>query len=363
MRIARARILEFHRLFDPAPWNPATVWRERRAPILVIEDEHGAFGLGEAWCRQDEIERSFAALADAVRPLIGRTLADARARLTPTLRDWPEAGAASAVDMALADLAARAADMPLARFLRLPDRPVAVYASGGLYGEGKDAAALGAEMASYVADGFRTVKMKIGGLGIDADLARVAAARAAIGDATLWVDGVERYDRPTATALARRLADLGVAAFQAPIPLADLDGLAAVARASPVPLVVGEGEWDGHRLATLLDRVPMGWLQVNAGLIGGPSATLDLARQASARGIRLTLQCHATAILQTASLHLGCDGAVDLVEFHRVHDHLHDLMPRSLRAPADGRLSIPPRPGLGIALPEGQARLVRDLRA
>lgn len=359
MRIIRIELFEFRRAFDPPLWNPATVWRERRAPLLALETDDGCIGLGEAWCRQDEIERSFRALHRRAEPLLHL---DPHDRPHEPALNWAEAGAASAVNMALWDLAAQAAGVPVAALLA-PLRPVRVYASGGLYGPGKGPQQLAEELAGYVAAGFTAVKMKVGGLPIDADLARVAAARSAIGDATLIVNGVERYGREEAADLAGRLADLGVAALQAPLPAADIEGLAMLARASPIPLVLGEAEFDHDRLLGLLRSGAAGWLQANPGLVDGPTGMARLARLAAAHGVPISPQCHATAILQAAAIHSGALEGAGLVEHHQVHDHLHELLPDALRHPADGSTAIPPLPGFGISLrPDPRLRRVFERR-
>ncbi|BBK31654.1 L-alanine-DL-glutamate epimerase-like enolase superfamily enzyme [Stella humosa] len=358
MRIRRVTILEFHRVFDRPLWNPATVWRERRAPLLRLESDDGTIGLGEAWCRQDEIRYSFAALHRLAAALPGRDLDDLRHAPASSRHDWVEAGAASAIDMALWDMAARRDGRPLASFLG-PTTTVAAYASGGLYGPDKDVSALAREMAGYAAAGFAGVKMKIGGLDAAADLDRVAAVRAATGGALLIVDGVERYDLATAARLAGALADRGVAAFQAPLPAADIDGLAALARQSPIPLVLGEAEFDHGRLVNLVTSGAAGWLQANPGLAGGPTGMAHLARIARDHGVPLSPQAHATAVLQATALHCGALHGVGWVEHHQVHDHLAGLLPPSLRRPTDGRIVIPPLPGLGFDLPsDGSLRTV-----
>lgn len=351
LRIVRVTALEFHRVIDPPLWNPATTWRWRRAPLLAITADDGTVGIGEAWCRQDEIARSFAALRLATAALPGQDPEEARHRPAPEAADWAEAGAASAVAMALADLAARRAGVPLAALVGRAEVPVAAYASGGLYGPDKDPPMLAREMAGYVAAGFPAVKMKVGGLLPDLDMQRVRAVRRAIGDAVLIVDGVERYDREQALLMAWRLADAGAAAFQAPMPLADLDGLADLARRSPIPLVLGESEFDPAVHRRLLETGAAGWLQANPGLVGGPAAMARLAAVAREHGVPLSPQCHATAVLQAAALHCGTIPGVGWVEHHRVHDHLHDLLPAALRRPAGGRIAIPPTPGLGFDLP------------
>ncbi|MCC7276665.1 MAG: hypothetical protein IT561_28640 [Alphaproteobacteria bacterium] len=351
MRVRRITAWEFRRVFDPPVWNPATVWRERRAPLVTVATDDGRIGVGEAWCRQDEIVRSLAALETAAHALLGRNVEEIDLPLPSGEIDWPEAGAASALDIALWDIRARAAGLPLARLLNPAADTVAVYASGGLYGPGKGLDALAAEMAGYVAGGFAMAKMKIGGLAVAADLERVDAARAAMGDAGLIVDGVGSYDPETAAALARRLAERGVVAFQAPLADASPEALAALARRSPIPLVLGEGEWDHGRLARLVAAGAAGWLQANPGLAGGITGMKRLATLARDHGIPLSPQCHATAVLQAASIHLGVLDGVGPVELHRVHDHLHELMPEALRRPMGGSVAIPPAPGLGIAFP------------
>lgn len=337
---------------DPPSWNPATVWRERRAPLLRIEDEDGAFGIGEAWCRQDEIALSFAALERVAAAIVGADAEALSERPAPPPAGWPEAGAASAVAIALSDLAARRSGLPLAALHGSRHGAVAAYASGGLYGPGKDAEALAAELASYVRDGFPAVKMKIGGLDAEEDLRRVRTARAATGDALLIVDGVECYDRSSGARMAARLADAGVAAFQAPILLADLEGLAEIARHAPIPLVLGEGAYDPTVQRRLVECGAAGWLQANPGLVGGVGGIAQLAALAREHGVPLSPQCHATAVLQATALHCGTIPGVGWVEHHRVHDHLQELVPDGLRRPVAGRIAIPAAPGLGFDLPD-----------
>src|ERR1700710_519709 len=71
--------------------------------------------------------------------------------------------ALSIIDIAMWDRNARAAGLPLSRYLGGTwSATVPADASGGYYIEGKTPEHLGEEMASYVALGFRAVKMKVG---------------------------------------------------------------------------------------------------------------------------------------------------------------------------------------------------------
>ncbi|MCI3950716.1 MAG: mandelate racemase/muconate lactonizing protein, partial [Burkholderiales bacterium] len=98
--------------------------------------------------------------------------------------------AISILDIALWDLNARTAKLPLHHYLGayVMDE-VPAYASGGYYVEGKTPKKLGDEMASYVKAGFKAVKMKVGRLSPREEEARVKAAREAVGpDIVLTLD-------------------------------------------------------------------------------------------------------------------------------------------------------------------------------
>jgi L-alanine-DL-glutamate epimerase-like enolase superfamily enzyme len=88
----------------------------------------------------------------------------------------------SILDTALWDLNARAAGLPLYRYLgcMVTDR-VPAYASGGYYLEGKTPDKLAEELLSFVRAGFTAVKMKVGRLSPAEEEARITAAREAIG--------------------------------------------------------------------------------------------------------------------------------------------------------------------------------------
>jgi len=98
--------------------------------------------------------------------------------------------AISILDIALWDLNARAAEMPLYQYLGCcSTEKVPAYASGGYYLEGKKPKHLGEEVASYVRQGFRAVKIKVGRLTPAQEEDRVRAAREAIGpDVHLMLD-------------------------------------------------------------------------------------------------------------------------------------------------------------------------------
>ncbi len=114
--------------------------------------------------------------------------------------------ALGAFDMALWDIAGKAAGLPLFRMLGGGGALVPVYGSSGSLGTSK--ADLVREMEAYAAAGFRAVKMKVGLPDLADDLARVAAVRRAIGpQVRLILDANQRWSAREAIRAGMRLAE------------------------------------------------------------------------------------------------------------------------------------------------------------
>ncbi|HBO1227251.1 mandelate racemase [Pseudomonas aeruginosa] len=130
--------------------------------------------------------------------------------------------AVGALDMALWDAAAKAAGLPLHRFLarRLglaedyPQR-VPVYAGGGYPYPHDDLGRLEEELRRFVDLGYTHAKIKIGAAGLDQDRRRIDRALRVLDDASrLAVDAMNRYDAEGAVDAAKALAPLGLWWFE-----------------------------------------------------------------------------------------------------------------------------------------------------
>jgi D(-)-tartrate dehydratase len=154
--------------------------------------------------------------------------------------------AVGTLDMAVWDAVAKIAGKPLFRLLaerhdRHADPRVFVYAAGGYYYPGKDAAELCAEMGSYVERGYTVVKMKIGGASIDDDEGRIEAVLDTIGtSASLAVDANGRFDLDTAIAYAKMLSRYPLFWYEEPGDPLDFRLQAALADVYPGPMATGE---------------------------------------------------------------------------------------------------------------------------
>lgn len=125
--------------------------------------------------------------------------------------------AVGTIDMAVWDAVAKIEGKPLYRLLAdryhdgMVDDRVWVYAAGGYYQPGKGLTALQDEMKSYLAMGYSTVKMKIGGATLAEDLRRIEAVLEVVGAGhNLAVDANGRFDLDTAIAYAHALEPYGL---------------------------------------------------------------------------------------------------------------------------------------------------------
>lgn len=364
MRIVRAEVLEYVRQLDGRSWNPVSRWTERRAPIVVVETDDGLRGQGEAWSRQEEIGRVLDALARSLRSsVVGRSFDDADAIASLGISDaadaadaadgvdaaggvdWPQSAAASAIDIALWDALARTRRCPLWKMLGSPSGPVRVYASGGLYRDGCNARDLAREIARYRDEGFRDVKIKVGGSTLAADVERIAAARSAMAsEGVLWVDAVNRLHSGNALDCAIAYREAGAGAIQAPVAFDDDATMARIGR-DALPVIAGESAFGIDTFERLLDGARVALLQLNVGLCGGFTGATRIARIAASRGVPVTVQAHGTAVLLDASLQWGAANHAQSVEFHRFHDHLQDAAWMASHPVHSGAIALPDSAG------------------
>ncbi len=256
--------------------------------------------------------------------------------------------AISALDTAIWDRNARAAALPLYKFLgAVHDESVPAYASGGYYLQGKTPEHLAAEMASYVADGFKAVKMKIGKGSLREEEARIAAVRERIGnDVALMLDANNAWsDVPTAMQFVRVYEKYNPYFIEEPFGPDDIQNHARLAAATGVPVATGEIEAGRWRFKELMDRAGAIILQTDACVCGGISEFRRIAATAASYGITVLphwfhdLHTHLVAATPNARyVEFFPDDQV--LNFRRVVD-------TQLEA-RDGRLILPQRHGLGF---------------
>ena len=146
---------------------------------------------------------------------------------------------ASAIDVAAWDALAIAAELPLSWLLGSAPRPIAAYNSNGLGLISPEAAADVAD--ELLAEGFRAIKLRVGGPDAAPDLAVARAVRKRIpSDALLMVDFNQALTFAEAMRRCRALDDEGVYWIEEPIRSDDYRHAAVIAEAVTTPIQAGE---------------------------------------------------------------------------------------------------------------------------
>ena len=146
-------------------------------------------------------------------------------------------GAQSALDIALWDLVAQRAGLPLYRLLGGARDRLPAYASTPMLA---DAGAYVAFVHEARELGFRAVKFHAW-CDPERDLPMLRAVHEEHGRAgvTFMHDAEQRYDRRSALRVGRELEEMGFAWFEAPLPDVDLDGYRELRRRVSVPISCG----------------------------------------------------------------------------------------------------------------------------
>jgi L-alanine-DL-glutamate epimerase-like enolase superfamily enzyme len=262
--------------------------------------------------------------------------------------------AISAVDIALWDLLGKLAELPLYRLLGGWADEVPAYASGGYYRPGDPLANIREEMLSYKALGFSDFKMKVGGAAFAVDVARVQAAREAIGpEGRLALDANNAWRWPSeAIRFARAVEAYDIWWLEEPLSPEDVAGHAEIARTLEMPVATGEihaTRWD---FRDLIAQRAADILQPDAGVLGGISEWIKVAHTAATFNLPVAPHWH-------ANVHVHLVAAVSnslTVEYFVLEQDIYNferlVTPDTRLCLQDGRLSLPAAPGLGITFDE-----------
>ena len=342
---------------------------ERHYTLVKVITESGIEGLGFCYCGNAAGWLVTGAVRDLLaRHVVGRDAHQTEAIWDAMYRDALLMGrrgavvrAMSAIDIALWDANAKAAELPLYRYLGAARSAVVpAYASGGYYLAGKSERDLAAECAGYVERGFAAVKIKVGRVSAREDAARIAAVRAAIGpDVELFTDANNAWPDATAAIRAiRRWEEYDLGWVEEPNPPDELAAHAAVAAAVEPPIATGEihqTRWDFQQI---LDHGAAAILQTDAAVCGGITEFRRIAALAAGRGV--TVAPH-----WLADLHVHLVAATPnatWVEFFPDTEVLNLMEVFQTRLEVcEAGLAVPQEPGHGVVLDDAAVeRYSRD---
>lgn len=319
-----------------------------------ITTEEGLYGVGFSYSKRAGGPGQFAHAKEVADNLIGEDPNDI-GRIIVQLQ-WAGASvgrsglatqALAAIDIALYDLKAKRANLPLAKLLGAHRDSVRTYnTSGGFLNASVQD--IKAKASESIEAGIGGIKIKVGLPDSAEDILRVEAVRDHIGDSIpLMVDANQQWDRATALRMGRRLDDLDLAWIEEPLDAYDIEGHARLSRTLDTPIATGEMLASVAEHQRLIDGAACDIIQPDCPRVGGITEFLRLMTLADQRGLDL-----APHFAMEIHLHLAaCYPREPWVEHF---DWLDPLFNERLET-HQGRMLIPGRPGLGITLSE-QAR-------
>jgi L-alanine-DL-glutamate epimerase-like enolase superfamily enzyme len=256
----------------------------------------------------------------------------------------PYISAIGSVDIALWDIIGKALNRPVCEVLGVFSEKIRVYAAGGYYEEGKGVRELVKEMEGYVGEGFRAVKMKIGGEPMDVDAERVRAVREAIGPKIdLMIDANNRWTAFEAIRFGHLVEKYNPFWFEEPVEPDDFAGSAKVRQSLSIPVASGENEFTRWGARDLIQANAVDILQCDTVLSGGISEGRKIANLASA--FHIPVSPHGNphmAVHLLASL----PNALIMETYPAVESQYNLALP--LFPVKEGYIEVPKKPGLGI---------------
>lgn len=343
------------------PISDAKVLTGRQSPLAAIDlliveavSEAGHGGLGFSYTLRAGGPGMFATGCELAPLLIGADPNDISRlwdRLSWQAISLGRGGMAyqtiCAFDVALWDMKARRAGLPLAKLLGAQRDSCRIYNSSGQYLQA-DIPEMKAAAAASIAKGIGGIKMKVGQPDGNEDLRRIDALRADLPeDVALMIDANQQWDRAYALQFGRAVDDYGLAFIEEPLDAWDFEGHAALARDLATPIATGEMLTSPQEHFDLFARGGCDISQVDAPRIGGVTPFLKV--MAAAEQARIGLAPH-----MVMELHLHLAACFPDEPWIEHFEWFEPLFEERLEI-ADGRVRVPTRPGLGFTL-SAQAR-------
>ncbi|CAE6858968.1 D-galactarolactone cycloisomerase [Paraburkholderia aspalathi] len=331
---------------------------DRPAVFVRVTDEDGAEGWGEIWCNFPSVGAEHrAALASSVfQPLLtGHPVihpADTFEMLTQSTavlalqsgEPGPFAQVIAGIDLALWDLWARKADLPLWRLLGGRSDEIGVYASG--------LNPVGAEqlVREKAQQGYIAFKLKIG-FGREQDLANVGHIKQIIGpDCKLMLDANQAWDLHTAVSMTGELESFGPGWLEEPMrcdrPMGEWQ---ALMEHSSVPIAAGENLSGADSFHSFIESRSLSVIQPDAAKWGGISGCWPVITAIRAAGLRYCPHYLGGGVGLLASAHLlAAAGGDGLLEVDANPNPLRTLFSGPIASPSKGRVALGEAPGIGI---------------
>ena len=270
------------------------------------------------------------------------------------------------VDVALWDIAGKAAGLPVHRLLGSVRTRVPAYASGWFHAAITDYVD---EALAFGEMGLKAYKIHPPSFGrafgrevesMDMDLAICRAVREAVGEsAPLFLDPVIGYSYEDAIRIGRAIQDLNFVWYEDPLPSYDLHGYIRLKSHLHIPILATETLVGGlHALAPWITSGATDYLRGDVVLKGGITGLMKIAHLAEGFGMNCEIHDAYNSLNNVASLHVAA--AVNNCHWFEIliidppgkhtFNHLNMCLADQFVIQPDGHVVVPEAPGLGVEI-------------
>ena len=334
-------------LDDAVPHAGGAPKNDVHTVLVKVETDEGVIGWGEAFSNAGwqstctAVEQIIAPRVVGKDPAdIAQIQADLHRGLYNTGRSGPTVYAISGLDIALWDIAAKRAGMPLCKLLGGGTRTtLPAYASLLRYG---DAKMVENKTEEAMARGYRYIKLH------ENKSAIIRAAKKVCGDkAPLMVDCSCPWTVDEAIAAARELADQDLAWLEEPIyPPDDHSGLARLRAVAPMPVAAGENISNLFEFKRLFEAGAVGIAQPSITKIGGVTEMRKIFALGEAHGVVVVPHSPYFGPGLLASIHV-CAASAREIAIERYYCDFAETPFGEQIIPKNGNFTVPQEPGLG----------------
>ncbi len=244
-----------------------------------------------------------------MRPLVRNILADRRVTLH----------AQAVVDILCWDILAKVQKQSLVDLLGPKRNDAPIMAIAGYYTKQNALTDLANETRELITLGCKGMKLKVGGLSVEEDIARVRTVREAGGDAfNLAADANQAWSLKQALQFVDACSNLGLSWVEEPVHWDnDIVDLAFLRKQTDIPICAGQSEINVAGIARLIDAGAVDICNLHPGYAGGVTPWLAAAELARKNGLKVA---NTGEPQLSASLMLACEHGMSVEIYHPERD-------------------------------------------
>jgi len=262
--------------------------------------------------------------------------------------------AISGIDMALWDIRAQAAGVPLYRLLGGARKGVPAYAGGVSLGY-QPPEELIEEARASLARGYKAVKLRVGDTPAR-DIERMRAIRAAFGPGLeILTDANIGYSVDDVRRVMPAMDELGIGWLEEPFPAHDYRSYREARGLGRTPLAAGENHYTRFEFNRVIEDGAITILQPDLSKCGGITEALRIAAMASAYKLPIHPHSSMTGLNHAATIHFLAaidNGGYFEGDVSRSNKFRDELVANPGEIDKDGRVWPLEAPGLGLEVNE-----------